>query len=400
MRPPVIRPASPLPRRAGTVAAACLAVLAGCSSVDSMLSGDKVDYRSSTTRTAPLDVPPDLTQLARDPRYQAPGGSISASNFQTNPAVPSGAAIAASAVAPSAVGDMHIERAGSERWLVTGLTPEQLWPQLRAFWQERGFRLTLDDPATGVMETDWAENRAKLPLDPIRSAIGKALDSLYSTGERDRFRTRVERGADGKSSEVYISHRGLEEVYDSKGLDRNSTVWQPRPADPQLEAAMLSRLMQKLGAKQAAEQATAAASAASAASGVEASAVAAAPARARVLAGQPGAALQVDEGFDRAWRRVGLALGRAGFTVEDRDRSAGLYFVRYVDPAKVGAAEPGFFSRLFSSDKKNANSPARYRVALKSAGNETTVSVQDAKGTPEAGDVGQRIVGLLVGELK
>jgi outer membrane protein assembly factor BamC len=393
----VIRLVSPAPLRVGIVLAASLAVLAGCSSVESALSGDKVDYRSATTRNAPLDVPPDLTQLSRDPRYQTPGGTISASNFQASPAVPSGAAIAASAVAPAAVGDMHIERAGSERWLVTGLTPEQLWPQLRAFWQERGFTLTSDDPAAGVMETDWAENRAKLPLDPIRSTIGKALDFLYSTGERDRFRTRVERSSDGKGSEIYISHRGMEEVYSGSGENRNSTIWQPRAADPQLEATMLSRLMLKLGAKESADKASAAASAAS---GVEAQAVAAAPSRARVLPGQPGAALQVDEGFDRAWRRVGLALDRSGFTVEDRDRSAGLYFVRYVDPAKVGAAEPGFFSRLFSSDKKNANSPARYRVALKSAGNETTVSVQDAKGTPEGGDVGQRIVALLVGELK
>ena len=389
----LIRFVSSAPLRPVVVLAACLAALAGCSSIDSALSGDKVDYRGSTTRGTPLDVPPDLTQLSRDARYQAPGGTVSASNFENASAVPSAAA---SAVAPAAIGDMHIERAGSERWLVTDLTPEQLWPQLRAFWQERGFTLTSDDPATGVMETDWAENRAKLPLDPIRSTIGKALDFLYSTGERDRFRTRVERRADGKGSEIYVSHRGMEEVYNSSGENRNSTIWQPRAADPQLEAAMLTRLMQKLGAKESADKATAAASAAS---GVGAQA-AAAPARARVLPDQPGAALQVDEGFDRDWRRVGLALDRSGFTVEDRDRSAGLYFVRYVDPAKIGAAEPGFFSRLFSSDRKSSNAPARYRVALKSAGNETTVSVQDAKGVPEGSDVGQRIVALLVGELK
>jgi outer membrane protein assembly factor BamC len=392
----VIRFVPPASLRASAVLAACLTVLAGCSSVESALSGDKVDYRGATTRSTPLDVPPDLTQLSRDQRYQAPpGGTVSASSFQSAPGVP--AAVATPVVAPAAVGDMHIERAGSERWLVTGLTPEQLWPQLRAFWQERGFTLTTDDPAAGVMETDWAENRAKLPLDPIRSAVGKALDFLYSTGERDRFRTRVERSADGKGSEVYISHRGMEEVYNGSGENRNSTVWQPRPADPQLEAAMLSRLMVKLGAKDSADKASAAASATS---GVPVQAVAAAASRARVLPGQPGAALQVDEGFDRAWRRVGLALDRSGFTVEDRDRSAGLYFVRYVDPARVGREEPGFFSRLFSGDKGNANAPSRYRVALKSAGNETTVSVQDAKGAPEAGDVGQRIVALLVGELK
>ena len=374
-----------------------LAALAGCSSIESTLAGDKVDYKSATMRDSPLDVPPDLTQLARDARYQPSSGTVSASSFRSTPAVPS-TALAASAVAPGAVGDMHIERAGSERWLVTELTPEQLWPQLRAFWQERGFNLAVDDPATGVMETGWAENRAKLPLDPIRSAIGKALDQLYSTGERDKFRTRVERRPDGKGSEVYISHRGMEEVYNGSGENRNSTVWQPRAADPQLEATMLSRLMLKLGAKEEADKAQAAAGAASAASA--ASAAATMPPRARVLAGQPGAALQVDEGFDRAWRRVGLALDRGGFTVEDRDRSAGLYYVRYVDPAKVGKEEPGFFSRLFSGEKKNENAPARYRVALKSAGAETTVSVQDAKGAPESGDVGQRIVSLLVAELK
>jgi len=377
----------------------CIAALAfaGCSSIESTLSGDKVDYRSATTRTAPLDVPPDLTQLARDSRYQQNSGAVNASTFQSTPQVASSAALAASAVAPAAVGDMRIERAGSERWLVTGLTPEQLWPQLRAFWEGRGFRLTLDQPEAGVMETDWAENRAKLPLDPIRSTIGKAFDFLYSTGERDKFRTRVERSADGKGSEVYISHRGMAEVYNGSGENRNSTVWQPRPPDPQLEAEMLSRLMLALGKKESSDKATATAEAASA----PATQVALAPARARVLPDQPGAALQVDEGFDRAWRRVGLALDRGGFTVEDRDRSQGLYFVRYVDPAKAGSEEPGFFSRLFGGDKKDANAPARYRVAVKAAGgNETTVSVQDAKGAPEGGDVGQRIVALLVGELK
>jgi outer membrane protein assembly factor BamC len=383
-------------RLALPVCVAALAV-AGCSSIESTLSGDKVDYRSATQRQTPLDVPPDLTQLARDSRYQQNTGAVNASTFQATPQVASSAALAASAVAPAAVGDMHVERAGSERWLVTGLTPEQLWPQLRAFWESRGFRLTLDQPEAGVMETDWAENRAKLPLDPIRSTIGKAFDFLYSTGERDKFRTRVERSADGKGSEVYISHRGMAEVYNGSGENRNSTIWQPRPPDPQLEAEMLSRLMLALGKKESEDKATAAAGAASA----PATQVALVPARARVLPDQPGAALQVDEGFDRAWRRVGLALDRGGFTVEDRDRSQGLYFVRYVDPAKVGSEEPGFFSRLFGGDKKGANAPARYRVAVKSAGgNETTVSVQDAKGAPEGGDVGQRIVALLVGELK
>jgi outer membrane protein assembly factor BamC len=119
--------------------------------------------------------------------------------------------------------------------------------------------------------------------------------------------------------------------------------------------------------------------------------------RARVIAGQ--AALQVDDGFDRAWRRVGLALDRSGFTVEDRDRAQGLYFVRYVDPALMGREEPGFLSRLFGA-KADTSGPARYRVLVKAEGERSTVSVLNNQGAPETGDAGKRIVSLLVEDLK
>ena len=383
------------------VASSLFALLAGCSSVERLTSGDKVDYRSASTTTKTLDVPPDLTQLGRDPRFQAPpSGSVSASSFQSSasavaPAGPSGPPITVSAAPTTATAtaqtppsdEARIERAGSQRWMTTHLSPEQLWPQLRTFWQERGFNLVVDEPTAGVMETDWAEDRAKLPNDLIRNTIGKLLESLYSTGERDKFRTRVERTANG--SEVYISHRGLVEVY--VGVQRDTTMWQGRPADPQLEAAFLSRLAQKLNAKEEPGKATAAAKPASEAAPL--------PARARLLEGTPGAAMQVDEGFERAWRRVGLALDRTGFTVEDRDRSGGLYFVRYVDPAQAAKEEPGFFSRMFGGGK-TAQSPTRYRIAVKASGDRTTVSVLDAQGAPESSEVGKRIVALLVEDLK
>ena len=123
--------------------------------------------------------------------------------------------------------------------------------------------------------------------------------------------------------------------------------------------------------------------------------------RGGLLAGRPAATLQVDEGFDRAWRRVGLALDRSSFTVEDRDRGQGVYFVRYVDPRQSGRDEPGFFSKLFSFGKKDAASGlARYRVAVKSEGERSTVSVQNAQGAPEDGDAGRRIVALLLEDLR
>jgi outer membrane protein assembly factor BamC len=381
-----------------------LVLLAGCSSINRFVSGDKIDYRSSARMTKALDVPPDLTQLSRDPRFQSQqSGSVSASSFESSasavaPAAPSGPPItvsAAPATLPTATttaaaapaDEAHIERAGTQRWMTTRLTPEQLWPQLRTFWQERGFNLVVDEPATGVMETDWAEDRAKLPNDIIRNTLGRLIDSVYSTGERDKFRTRVERTPNG--SEVYISHRGLVEIY--VGVQRDATMWQPRPTDPQLEAAFLSRLAQKLNTKDDSAKATAAV----AKPALETPAAA----RARLLEGSPGAAMQIDEGFERAWRRVGLALDRTGFTVEDRDRSGGLYYVRYIDPAQAVKEEPGFFGRMFGGSKAT-QSPSRYRIAVKANGDRTTVQVLDAQGTPESGAVGKRIVALLVEDLK
>jgi len=310
--------------RTATAIAAGL-VLVACSSVDNFLSGDKIDYKSQSTKVSALEIPPDLTQLQRDSRYvpQA-SGSVSASSYGAAAATASSANTAGSTIAPASIGEMRLVREGNERWLTVPMSAEQLWPQLRSFWQDRGFTLAIDNAEAGLMETDWAENRAKIPQDVIRRTVGRVLDSLYDTGERDRFRVRVERSPGG--SEVFISHRGMVEIYTNDR--KESTTWTQRPSDPQLEAEMLSRLMVKLGAKEEVARA------------VIANPVTSAP-RARIVSGQPAATLQVDEGFDRAWRRVGLTLDRSGFTVEDRDRAGGLYFVRYVDPKNAATnAEP------------------------------------------------------------
>ena len=360
--------------------------LTGCSTVENLLAGDKVDYRSTGSRTSGLEVPPDLTQLAKDSRYQQPSGTVSASTFQANaPISAANATPAPSTVAPQALGALRLERLGSERWLSSTLPPEQLFPLVRAFWKDSGFTLVQDRADAGVLETDWAENRAKLPNDLIRNTIGKVFDGAFSTGELDKFRTRVERTATG--TDIYITHRGMIEVY--TGQRSESTVWQPRPADPQLEGEFLSRLMIKLGAKEEVAKAAVVA-------------VPSGPARARVVDGRPAATLQVDDAFDRAWRRVGVALDRSGFTVEDRDRGQGLYFVRYVDPKFAGKEEPGFFSRMLNFGRKSEDTStlARYRVSVKGEGAISTVTVLDAKGAPENGEAGKRIVSLLAEDLK
>ena len=319
------------------------------------LTTEKIDYKSSG-KGPTLEIPPDLTQLSRDSRYTVLNGAVTASSFQTTQPTQN------APIASAALGDVRLE-------------------PVRDFWQENGFILTMDQSNLGIMETDWAENRAKIPGDVIRNTLGTLVDSLYSTGERDKFRTRLERNAAG-GTDVFISHRGMIEVFDSTQKDR--TVWQPRAADPELEAEFLSRLMIKLGASpnQVKE--------------VLATPPAKVGSRVTEVAGQ--SAVQIDDGFDRAWRRVGLSLDRTGFTVEDRDRSKGVYFVRYVEPS-VGKSEPGFIGKLFSFSKPETT-PVKFRVSVVSQDTLTLVSVQNASGQPDRSDSAQRILKVIAEDLK
>lgn len=356
--------------------------LAACTTV---FEGDKVDYRGAK-KAAPLDVPPDLTQLQKDNRYAIPDGKgvATASTFRQAAPVAGAPAVSSDMIGPVTNDKIRVERSGNQRWLVVKATPEALWPQVKDFWRDSGFTVELDSPTTGIMETNWAENRSKIPQDIVRNTIGKIFDSAYSTGERDKFRTRIERLPDG-SSEIYISHRGAEEVL--TGAQKETTTWTMRANDPGLEAQFLARLVARL---------TGAADVKPAQAIVNNAVVA--PQHAKLL----GDRVEVDEGFDRAWRRVGLALDRVGFTVEDRDRVQGVYYVRYVDPD--AADKTGFFAKLFSfgaaSDK--AKEAQRYRVLVKSAPNASTtdVTVQTNDGKPETSATGAKILKLLNDELK
>ena len=376
------RPALPKIQSVAAVAAGvALSLLAGCSTIRDAMEGERVDYKTSGAKGPSLDVPPDLTQLSRDTRYVVPGTAVSASSYQIGQPTQN---VETAAVT---VGDVRLERAGTQRWLVVNRPADKLWTPVHDFWLESGFLLTQDQQNLGIMETDWAENRAKLPQDFIRNALGKVFDSLYSTGERDKFRTRLERRPDG-GTEIYISHRGMEEVITGGkggGTGGDSTVWQPRATDPGLEAEFLRRLMVKLGVTQEQSKAL-----------VAAGATQQKTSRVAMVNSLP--VVQIDEGFDRAWRRVGLALDRTGFTVEDRDRSQGTYFVRYVEPV-TDKSEPGFFSKLFSGSKAAAQ-PLKYRITLKSQGEQTAVSVLNAQGMPESSANAQRIVQVIADDLK
>ena len=373
------------PRCGRVVALAALAMLtlAGCESISQI--GKRIDYKSASSAPS-LELPPDLTAPQFDDRYAVSSASELAAKNAGRPKQ--------TELLPVTT-DARVARAGNERWLVVKTTPEQAWSQVRKFWTDTGFVIATEQPALGVMETDWAENRADIPQDILRKYIGKYIDVFYTTYKRDKFRTRIERGVEPGTVEIYVSHRGMEQVPTTK-ID-NSTpagfAWAVMPPNPDLESEMLSRIMISFGTPQT--QAFAAASPAAAA---------AAPVHARIETSDGISKLVVDDPFDRAGRRVGLALDRTGFTVVGRDRSTGVYFVRFSDPDADMARkdrEKGFLSKLLTfwkTDEKDK--PEQYRIKIVETAPQSTVSVQDPSGNPDRTQASARILALLRDQLK
>ena len=371
------------PARAAVLVVCVAFVLAGCESLTGSL-GKKIDYKSVASAPA-KKIPPDLTTPQYDDRYNVATASGLAARDATRPR-------SGGDIAPNANADARIMKAGAERWLVVKATPDQAWNVCRQFWPENGFVLAQEQPNLGIMETDWAENRAELPPDFLRQSMGKLGDVFYTTYKRDKFRTRIERGTEPGTMEIFISQRRMEQVPTTsiQNVSPAGFQWAVMPSSPGIEAEFLTRLMVKFGAS---EPEAARAVAATTTPG-------AIPERARIDKAPDGTArLYVDDTFDRVWRRVGLALDRVGFTVVDRDRSKGVYFVRYADPDADTKKDTGWLSKLMFW-KDTTEKPEQYRILVAESAPPALVTVQDANGAPDKTPNSDKILALLKDQLK
>ena len=362
-------------------------LLCGCS-----IENKKVDYKSESKQVQPLEVPPDLAAPNASDRFTVPEANAATASDYNQGQQPATKAVAKQSTLLPQTGKARIERAGNQRWLVVDAPPEQVWPQVKEFWQEMGFIIVSENAETGIMETDWAENRAKIPQDALRNLLGKVIDQAYSTPERDKFRTRLERGQQAGTTELYVSHRGMYEMYvnDANLRQTGRTVWQPRPADPELEAEMLKRMQMKFDGEKSIDTVQA-----------QTKPTAPPPPRAVVSKEAGGApVLVMKDDFERAWRRVGLSLDRLGFTVQDRDRARGLYYVRYLNP-DLDTKKPGLLSRLaFWESDGSKGKAAEYRIVVADAKGGSEVKVLSADGAPEKSDSATRILTVLQEDLK
>lgn len=354
-----------------------LSVLAGCSTVQELIgSEESVDYKS-TVRGDPLSIPPDLTQAHADAQYRAPEGVTTFSHYAASQQERS-AASRQRAVLPEQEG-MRVMRDGDMRWLVVDRPPEELYPRIIEFWGQQGFTIDSEDPRTGIIQTHWAENRAKIPEGWIRRALGTIIDQVFDSGERERFRTRLERVGD--TTEIYISHQHMEETPTPDGT---TFKWVYGQEDPGLNAAMLARLMVFLGSDQQ-----------TASERVKAAEEQQRSPEVQIQEHQGEAYMTLAEPFDRAWRRIGLAIDSAGFSVEDRDRSTGEFFIRYLDAdTGVKIEQQNILGRLFGG--RDTSVPEELRIRVREQGGQSMVQVLDAQGQVLQTDTARRIIQVLM----
>ena len=362
----------------GIISSVFLLSLTACSSVNEALSPDRVDYQQAGQQTGPsLTVPPDIPNSIETPRYKAPQtGASTLAEYQREKKT-SETQTASNTVTPQIKG-VEMMREGQTRWLVVSKTPQELWPLLQSFWQsEEKVKLTTNSPESGLMETDWAENRAKLPQTFLRNLLGRLSDAFYSTSQLDRFRTRIESDPKG-GTDIYITHQRMVEVYTNTQQD--TTKWQPAPRDTELEAVFLRRLAKYLGTplenanteKQKLDSITSDQS---------------------LALKEP--AFDIKQPFDRAWRDVGVSLDRANFTIEDRDRSKGIYYVRYVDPVK-SLENRGAFFKLFHSKEVEASKQAEaFQINVKDNGESARITVLNKDGQKDSSTTAIKIATIL-----
>jgi outer membrane protein assembly factor BamC len=407
-------------------------VLNGCENIPFVDQVTQPDYKA-TGRSRPLEVPPDLTSATTNDTYAIPG-STSYSDFKNGQKQDNGQ----SRILPNPEG-MKIVKAGAQRWLVVNAPAEKIWPVIRDFWLDMGFAVKKENPETGVMETEWIKQE-DLKVEDKKGALDKFdawLDSLTSgTLNRKKFRTRLDHGLQEGTTEIYMTHRSVDGAPDD-GKERVMTPYgavetghwknDPKEAkaidsqDDELDAELLRRLMVKLGVadKRAKE-------------------IIAAPVnqkRAEIKKEADGSSsLEIQDPFDRGWRRVGLALDIIGFVIEDKDRSNGIYFVKYadVDIDTSPKKKKGILDSLMfwsdddkkdqqdkdtsqtkekplseklkfwgGSDKEKTNPAKQYRIkiiSLDNGGSQVVIEFQDGKRNNSS--IANRIISLLYDQLK
>jgi len=347
-------------------AALALLALAGCSTPGGQTEGPRYE---GSHQIDSLELPPDLIAPGMERAYRipdVPGERVSARALEADPRRDAPRAVAETALVLPESPDVQIRRDGQTRWLHVAAMPEALWPRLRAFWREQNLTLVRDEPAIGIMETEWAEDRAGIPLGATRGLLARAIGTVYDAGTRDQYRLRVER-VNG-ATEIFISHRGAVERGDPNG---QAARWFIADPDPELEAQMMNRLLVFLTTGETPETVARAEEADFERTG-QVDLVERDGHFVLALRGEP----------DALWRRLGLALDRTGLMVDEQDRRTGTFLVTYrPDVADQATQRPGMFRRMLGAGREtSARIDQRFQVQMIENGRELRIEALSIDG--------------------
>ncbi len=315
----------------------------------SACANDAIKVYEESTYGPPLEVPPDLTAPARDRGLEIPvlpdtGGMEKTAQRQT---------VAGLKVAPDVAG-VQVMHDGALSWFVIKGKPEQIWPWARDFFLDAGFFLEFEDPKLGIVETAWKQQRTTMPESTEQATVDDEVLRVFGVPLREKYRIRLERTPDD-ATEIYLTHRGARLLRDD-----DTIVWDLQGSDAELEAEMRKRLLIYLGVAQ------------DKAEGMLATALRT-KLTSLVTDADGNKILRVDQDFQRAWRRVGVALDHMKLVITDRDRSNGTYFVETRDPVAPSGEDKGWFSSLFSSEAQ----VRAYQIVLHDEGESVNVLIRD-----------------------
>ena len=334
----------------------CVSVLAVACSTNTI--NTQADYGQAAPRsTSDLTMPPGLTAPDTSSNYKM------LNNQQLN-----------EGYALNQIKDMQIVQGGSERWLVIkNKSVNQVWPMMQAFLNQQGMPIKYQNKSVGLIQTDWSarnttvkETGARALFDWIGMGAQYSLDSKYMY--------RINLWQNESNTQIFVTNYQMDEVYPncSKNLnqtikitpsDAQATKWMPVPPNPQMELGFLLQFMAFAGlSPDEVKQVIAAVAATESA-----------PAEARLQS----TTLVIDDQFDRAWWRTGIALERAGLGVTDKNRTTGEYYV-YPLQATVDNPDPGVFDRWFGTNDNNKLQlpKAQYTVKLQSISNQTNLTLE------------------------
>jgi len=350
-----------------------LTLVYGCSTTEDFFDDITAPDYVNSSKSKKLEVPPDLSELETNSSFDVPGDVKSYKDYKQreqdladNYLNPNRKKIVEN---PEG---MKIIKSGNLRWLVVEKEPEKIWPHVKDFWEDLGFRVNIANKRTGIIETEWMDtDDIKLDKnDGVISTFDKWLDSLSGFADKRKFRTRVEIGEQG-TTEIYISQRSAEAAADQhsrilrernadynvgtinkieeyKSDDQPNTkkveVSEQREIDDyEIDSELLTRLMIKLGSTD-----------------FDAKQKVLNPeviVKAELINNQDDLYIRMFDQYDRAWRRLGLALDIIGFVTEDKNRSEGIYYVRFsqIDlPSEKKEEEDGLLDSLifWGNDEK------------------------------------------------